>query len=59
LQEQSGASCLLAEAAKAADAQKSAVAALFMRPQLAPEDRHEDEPGWKELVEAVVVGDFG
>jgi alkylation response protein AidB-like acyl-CoA dehydrogenase len=53
------ASCLLTEAVTGADAQKSAVVALFVRRHLAPEHRPEDEPGWNELVEAVVGDDVG
>jgi hypothetical protein len=53
------ASCLLTEAVTGADAQKSAVVALFVRRHLAPEHRPEDEPGWNELVGAVVGADFG
>ena len=51
--------CLLAEAVKGVDAHKSAVAALFVRRHLAPRHRPEDEPGWSELVEAVVGDDAG
>jgi len=52
------ASCLLTEAHKGAEAQKSAVLALFVRHHLVPEYRPEDEPGWHELVEAIVGDDF-
>lgn len=53
------ASCLLTEAAKSADAQKSAVVSMFVRRHLIPEYRLEDEREWLTLVEAVVGHDFG
>ncbi|HUY23452.1 MAG TPA: acyl-CoA dehydrogenase family protein [Acidimicrobiales bacterium] len=48
------ASCLLSEAVKGADAEKRAVVALFVRLHLIPGHRPEEEPGWHELVEAVL-----
>ena len=53
------ASCLLTEVANGADPKKSAAVALFVRHHLIPECRPEDEPGWQELVEAVVDDDLG
>ncbi len=52
------ATCLLTEAANGADPHKSAVVALFVRHNLVPAYRPEDDPGWHELVEAVVDDDF-
>ncbi len=53
------ASCLLTEAVKGGDAQKQAVAALFVGRHLVPDHQPEDDPRWQQLVETAVADDFG
>jgi hypothetical protein len=53
------ASCLLTEAVTGADAQKSSVAAVFVRHHLAPDHHPEDELGWQQRLETIIGDDFG
>ncbi len=53
------AACLLAEAAAGGNAEKPAVASYFVRRHLATDIEPEADPGWSDLVDAVLGDDLG
>ncbi len=53
------AACLLSEAASGGDSEKTAVATYFVRRHLTPDLDPEADPGWSDLVDAVLGDDLG